>query len=154
MAKETVAILGGTGEQGLGLAYRFALAGRPVRIGSRKQDRALEAMRDVAAKVPGADVSGHENAAAVREARGGIVILSVPFEHVAGTLKSVKEELVPGTVLVSMGVPLDVKPIRLSPVGRYALQFEWSDGHDSGIYTYEYLRELCPCCTEAAQASK
>ena len=106
MSKEAVAILGGTGEQGLGLAYRFALAGRPVRIGSRKEDRALEAMRDVAAKVPGADVSGHENAAAVRAARGGIVILSVPFEHVAGTLKSVKEELVPGTVLVSMGVPL------------------------------------------------
>jgi hypothetical protein len=106
MAKETVAILGGTGEQGLGLAYRFAFAGRPVRIGSRKADRALEAMRDVAAKVPGADVSGHENAAAVREARGGIVILSVPFEHMAGTIKSVKEELVPGTLLVSMGVPL------------------------------------------------
>ena len=57
MSKEAVAILGGTGEQGLGLAYRFAIAGRPVRIGSRKEDRALEAMRDVAAKVPGADVS-------------------------------------------------------------------------------------------------
>jgi hypothetical protein len=106
MAKESVAILGGTGEQGLGLAYRFAKAGRPVRIGSRKEDRALEAARDVLAKAPGADVSGHENAAAVRSALGGIVILSVPFEHTAGTLKSVKEELRPGTVLVSMGVPL------------------------------------------------
>lgn len=106
MSKEAVAILGGTGEQGLGLAYRFAVAGRPVRIGSRKEDRALEAMRDVAAKVPGADVTGHENAAAVREARGGIVILSVPFEHMAGTIKAVRDELAPGTVLVSMGVPL------------------------------------------------
>ncbi len=106
MSKEAVAILGGTGEQGLGLAYRFAVAGRPVRIGSRREDRALEAMRDVAAKVPGADVTGHENAAAVREARGGVVILSVPFEHMAGTIKAVRDELVPGTVLVSMGVPL------------------------------------------------
>ncbi len=106
MSKEVVAILGGTGEQGLGLAYRFALAGRPVRIGSRKEDRALETMRDVAAKVPGADVTGHENAAAVSAASGGIVILSVPFEHMAGTIKSVKDELVPGAVLVSMGVPL------------------------------------------------
>lgn len=106
MSKEAVAILGGTGEQGLGLAYRFAAAGRPVRIGSRKEDRALEAMRDVRAKVANADVSGHENAAAVRATRGGIVILSVPFEHTAGTLKSVKDELVPGTIVVSMGVPL------------------------------------------------
>ena len=106
MSKEAVAILGGTGEQGLGLAYRFAAAGRPVRIGSRKEDRALEAMRDVAAKVAGSDVSGHENAAAVRATRGGIVILSVPFEHTAGTLKSVKDELVAGTTVVSMGVPL------------------------------------------------
>ena len=106
MSKEAVAILGGTGEQGLGLAYRFALAGRPLRIGSRKEDRALEAVRDIEAKVPGAEVSGHENAAAVRATRGGIVILSVPFEHMAGTIKGVRDELVPGTVLVSMGVPL------------------------------------------------
>ena len=106
MSKEAVAILGGTGEQGLGLAYRFAAAGRPLRIGSRKEDRALEAMRDVRARVANADVSGHENAAAVRATRGGIVILSVPFEHTAGTLKSIKEELVPGTIVVSMGVPL------------------------------------------------
>ncbi|MFI5316380.1 MAG: NADPH-dependent F420 reductase [Myxococcota bacterium] len=106
MAKEGVAILGGTGEQGLGLAYRFAKAGRPVRIGSRKEERALEAAVDVLAKVPGGDVSGHENAAAVRAARGGIVILSVPFEHVAGTIKAVRAELVPGSLLVSMGVPL------------------------------------------------
>ncbi|HXX48651.1 MAG TPA: NADPH-dependent F420 reductase [Myxococcota bacterium] len=106
MAKETVAILGGTGEQGLGLAYRFAAAGRPVRIGSRKEERALEAAKDVLAKLPGRDVSGHENAAAVRAARGGIVILSVPFEHTAGTVKAVRPELAPGTLLVSMGVPL------------------------------------------------
>ena len=106
MAKETVAILGGTGEQGLGLAYRFAAAGRPVRIGSRKEERALEAAKDVLARLPGRDVTGHENAAAVRAARGGIVILSVPFEHTAGTVKAVRAELAPGTVLVSMGVPL------------------------------------------------
>ena len=106
MAKETVAILGGTGEQGLGLAYRFAAAGRSVRIGSRKSERALAAARDVLAKVPGADVEGAENPAAVRAAQGGIVILSVPFEHSVGTLASVREELTPATVLISMGVPL------------------------------------------------
>jgi DUF971 family protein len=30
-------------------------------------------------------------------------------------------------------------------VGRYALKFRWADGHDAGIYTYELLREICPC---------
>ena len=32
----------------------------------------------------------------------------------------------------------------VQPVGHYALQFRWKDGHDTGIYTYEYLRDLCP----------
>ncbi|HEY8121157.1 MAG TPA: NADPH-dependent F420 reductase [Myxococcota bacterium] len=99
-----IAILGGTGDQGLGLALRFAAAGRPVRIGSRKQDRALAAAEEVCAKVPGAVVTGHENADATRQAE--IVILSVPFEHTAGTLKGLGDALQPGHVVVSMGVPL------------------------------------------------
>jgi ATP-binding protein involved in chromosome partitioning len=50
-------------------------------------------------------------------------------------------------------VPSDVRPVRISGVGRYALAFAWSDGHDSGIYTFESLRALCPCCARTAQAS-
>ena len=106
MSKETVAILGGTGDQGLGLAYRFAAAERPVAIGSRKLERALAAADEVNGKVPGGHVRGLENAEATREVAGGIVILSVPFEHSAGTLKAIRDELAPGSVLVSMGVPL------------------------------------------------
>ncbi len=106
MSKEIVAILGGTGEQGLGLAYRFAKAGRPVRIGSRKADRALAAADEVRAKFPDADIVGLENAEATRAVAGGIVILSVPFEHTAGTVKTIRDELTPDTVVVSMGVPL------------------------------------------------
>ncbi len=49
-------------------------------------------------------------------------------------------------LLDERNVPPDVRPVRISGVGRYALGFEWSDGHDSGIYTFEYLRDLCPCC--------
>jgi DUF971 family protein len=39
-------------------------------------------------------------------------------------------------------------------VGRYAIQFHWSDGHSTGIYTFEHLRELCTCpiCTDNAEA--
>lgn len=39
-------------------------------------------------------------------------------------------------------VPEDVHPLRIEPVGRYAIQIEWSDGHGSGIYPYDRLREL------------
>jgi len=99
-----IAILGGTGDQGLGLALRFAQAGRPVVIGSRKAERAEEAAREVAQRVPGADVSGFENLEATR--RAPIVILSVPFEHTAGTVKSIADGLQEGQILVSMGVPL------------------------------------------------
>lgn len=100
----SIAILGGTGDQGLGLALRFAKAGRRVVIGSRKAPRAEAAADEVRSQVPGADVVGLENGAATREAR--IVILSVPFEHCAGTLKEIKEVLRQGQILVSMAVPL------------------------------------------------
>ena len=101
---DAIAILGGTGDQGLGLALRFAKAGRPVVIGSRKLDRAEHAAAEVREKVPGADVTGFENAEAA--GRAPIVILSVPFEHTAGTVKGLKEALAPGQIVVSMAVPL------------------------------------------------
>lgn len=101
---EAIAILGGTGDQGLGLALRFAKAGRPVVIGSRKLDRAEQAVREVLEAVPGADVTGFENPEATTRAR--IVILSVPFEHMASTTKGIKESLSEGQIVVSMGVPL------------------------------------------------
>jgi NADPH-dependent F420 reductase len=104
--RAAVAILGGTGDQGLGLAYRFAAAGRPVRIGSRVEERALAAAEDVRTRVAGADVAGFENPEATGAVAGGIVILSVPFEHSVSTLASIRDALTPGTVLVSMGVLL------------------------------------------------
>ena len=104
MDKDAIAILGGTGDQGLGLALRFAAAGRPVVIGSRKLERAEEAAQQVAGSVPEARVRGFENAEAAASAPG--VILSVPFEHTASTVKGIREALEPGQTLVSMGVPL------------------------------------------------
>lgn len=104
MNENAIAILGGTGDQGLGLALRFARAGRPVVIGSRKLDRAVTAAGEVRGAVPEADVVGLENADATR--RAPIVILSVPFEHTASTLKGLRDVLAEGQILVSMGVPL------------------------------------------------
>ncbi len=103
-AEQTIAILGGTGDQGLGLALRFAQAGRTLVIGSRLPERAEAAAHEVEALVPGAKVTGAGNPEAT--ARAAIVILSVPFEHMAGTTKAVKDSLRPGQIVVSMGVPL------------------------------------------------
>ena len=44
--------------------------------------------------------------------------------------------------LDAAAVPQDVHPVRIQPVGRYAIQIQWSDGHDAGIYPFERLREL------------
>jgi DUF971 family protein len=44
-----------------------------------------------------------------------------------------------------------IKPTEAKPVGRYALSFTWNDGHSSGIYSWDYLREMCQCseCTKS-----
>lgn len=101
---EKIAILGGTGDQGLGLALRFCQSGREVVIGSRKEERAVEAAENVRAQVPDANVVGMGNEAATEAAE--IVILSVPFEHTAGTVKTIKDSLRAGQIVVSMAVPL------------------------------------------------
>jgi len=49
-------------------------------------------------------------------------------------------------VLRNTEVPETVHAVKLEPTGNYALRIDWSDGHSTGIYTYERLRELCPCC--------
>jgi len=42
-------------------------------------------------------------------------------------------------------IPASLERVSVSAVGNYALQFNWSDGHKTGIYSFEYLRQLCPC---------
>ena len=48
----------------------------------------------------------------------------------------------------------DVHALSMEPIGRYAIQFHWSDGHSTGIYTFEHLRELCPCPRCAGKQQK
>ena len=45
-------------------------------------------------------------------------------------------------ILKEPGIPLDVHPVKIEPVGRYAIVIHWSDGHNTGIYTWENLYEL------------
>jgi DUF971 family protein len=49
----------------------------------------------------------------------------------------------PATLLPLYEAP--ARPVEVTPVGKYALRFKWSDGHESGIYSWEYLRRVCQC---------
>lgn len=101
----TIAIVGGTGPEGSGLALRWAQAGETVIIGSRDAQRALEIARKLSEKI-GVDkqVSGTENKFACADAE--IVVLTVPFEAHAEMLKHVRPSLRPGQILVDTTVPL------------------------------------------------
>jgi NADPH-dependent F420 reductase len=101
---ETVPIIGGTGALGHGLALRWAKAGVPLVIGSRKQESADEAAQRIRERVPDAQVEGAVNAEAAT--RGPIVILTVPFRAQSENLTNLKPVLQPGQILVDATVPL------------------------------------------------
>jgi NADPH-dependent F420 reductase len=96
-----VAVVGGTGAEGSGLALRLARAGVPVRIGSRNLEKAQEAARRI-----GGNVTGHTNADAVASA--GIIVLTVPLAAQVETLKSIRGSIAPGTILIDATVPLEI----------------------------------------------
>ncbi len=106
MTTQRIAIIGGTGDQGKGLALRWAKAGYEIVIGSRAADRAQAAATEMRAQL-GADanITGAANADAAADA--GIVVLTVPFAAQTPTLKEIKDRLQPQTVLVDVTVPLE-----------------------------------------------
>jgi NADPH-dependent F420 reductase len=102
---ETVAIIGGTGPEGRGLAVRWARAGVNVILGSREETRARMAAQEIIDHLGAeAHISGADNAAAV--AKSAVVVLAVPFEAQAATLKSLKGAFRPDAVLITTTVPL------------------------------------------------
>jgi NADPH-dependent F420 reductase len=104
----TVGVLGGTGDQGRGLAYRFGLAGLKVLIGSRDAGRAAVAAAEIGCGVRG--VSNAECAAG-----GDVVIVAVPWEGHAALLESLRDVLV-GKIVVDC-----VNPLGFDAQGAYAL---------------------------------
>ena len=62
------------------------------------------------------------------------------------------DELTSQKLLNPAQVPADVHPLAVSLVGRYAVHVQWSDGHDTGIYSFEKLKSLCPCAACRATA--
>ena len=55
------------------------------------------------------------------------------------------EEFTGRRMIAEGSIPSTLERLSVAPVGNYALTFGWSDGHSTGIYTFDYLRELCPC---------
>jgi 8-hydroxy-5-deazaflavin:NADPH oxidoreductase len=106
-----VGVLGGTGPQGKGLAYRLARAGQKVIIGSRVAERA-----EAAAAELGHGIEGHDNAETAR--RSDLVIVAVPWEGHGKTLESLREEL-DGKLVVDC-----VNPLGFDKQGAYALKPE------------------------------
>src|SRR5690242_6383352 len=101
----TIAVLGGTGPEGSGLANRFARAGERIIIGSRDANRAQEVAKQLRDAIGGsAQIDGAENAAAA--ASCDIAILTVPFSGQAALLKQLKQVWKPGTTVIDTTVPL------------------------------------------------
>jgi NADPH-dependent F420 reductase len=104
-ASRPIAILGGTGPAGTGLALRWARAGETIILGSRDTQRAQEAAEAIKQKAGSqARVSGMENSAACAAAE--ILVLTVPFEGQATLLKQLKPAIRPGSILIDATVAL------------------------------------------------
>lgn len=102
---QRIAIVGGTGPEGSGLAYRWARAGESIVIGSRDPRRAEETARQLAQRAGhGANIAGMDNAAAVAQAE--IVVLAIPFSGHATLLKQLKPVWKSGTIVIDTTVPL------------------------------------------------
>src|ERR1022692_4563830 len=100
-----IAVIGGTGPAGMGLALRWARAGETIIIGSRDEKRAQQAAASIQQRLQGqANISGMENNAAC--AAADILMLTVPFEGQSSLLKKLKPDITEGSILLDATVPL------------------------------------------------
>ena len=142
----SIAVLGGTGKEGKGLAYRWAKAGYLVHIGSRDAEKAKAAAAEIQGMLSdGSSVEGMSNPEAARQAN--IVVLSVPYSAHKSTLESVKEEL-KGKILIDVTVPLvppKVATVQMPAAGSAAQEAKEILGADVQIcaafqnISYEHL---------------
>ena len=105
MGKRTIAVIGGTGDQGFGIVLRLARTGEKVVIGSRNQQKAEDAAKR-ANEILGANslVTGMENPNAA--AAADVIIMSVPFAAHVDMIKSVAGSITPEDIFVDVVVPL------------------------------------------------
>ena len=119
----TIAVVGGTGPQGRGLAYRFAAAGNQVILGSRDAGRAGEKADEINQKLGSSAVSGAENVAAIGSS--DIVLLAVPWEGHAALVTSLAESLTDKIVISC------VNPLGFDKDGPYGLVLQESAAQEA-----------------------
>ncbi len=106
-----IAILGGTGNEGFGLGFRWAAAGHEIIIGSRLAEKGANAAAEMLGQLPeGVSVKGTDNLSATQEAE--LVVLSVPYGAQEKTLATVREALA-DKLLVTVVVPVGEKAARV-----------------------------------------
>ena len=133
---KTIAIIGGTGKEGKGLAYRWVKAGYQVVIGSRSAEKAQNAVDELAEMLDDEQrsrLSGQENAAAVRSSQ--LAVLTVPYQFHKDILTALKDELA-GKFLIDVTVPLvppKVSTIQIPPEGSAALQAQLLLGEETSV---------------------
>ena len=129
----TLAILGGTGKEGAGLAMRWALSGYRVIIGSRSPDKAIGRSAEMNAEMGQDLLCGMSNADAA--AASDLVVLSVPYSAHKSTLQGVRDQC-RGKIVVDLTVPLrppEVMAVNLPAGGAAALEAQAILGHDSTV---------------------
>jgi len=129
----TIAVLGGTGKEGKGLAYRWAQAGYRVIIGSRTAEKAKAAAADLNALLGDESVVGLENVDAA--SRADILVLTVPYSAHASTLEMIRDAA-QGKILVDVTVPLvppKVTKAQMPPAGSAAQEAQSILGEDVNV---------------------
>lgn len=118
-----IAVVGGTGPQGRGLAYRFAVAGHRVVLGSRDAGRASEKADEINEKLGSAGVRGSDNASAA--AAADVVLLAVPWDGHADLVAGLADQLA-GKIVISC-----VNPLGFDAGGPYGLVLEESAAQET-----------------------
>ena len=159
---EILAVLGGTGKEGKGLAYRWAKAGYKVVIGSRDIEKAQNAAAELNALLGQNAVTGLDNGTAAKQA--AMVVLTVPYSAHKSTLETVKEAL-QGKILVDVTVPLvppKVIKVQMPPAGSAAQEareilgegVEVVDAFQSISYEHLMFGDEVPCDVLVTGSSK
>jgi NADPH-dependent F420 reductase len=151
--KKTIAVLGGTGKEGKGLAFRWAKSGHKVIIGSRDIEKAQAAAAEISAMLSVNAIVGLDNLSAAQSA--DIVVLTVPYSAHRSTLEAVNQAL-QGKILVDVTVPLvppKVTRVQMPPAGSAAQEareilgegVEVVDAFQSISYEHLMAGDEVPC---------
>jgi len=143
-----IAILGGTGKEGMGIGYRWAKAGHEITIGSRQESKALDAATKLQEMLGNKiTIAGKENLVAAKEAE--LLVLTVPFSAHKAMCEYIKEAS-EGKIVIDVTVPLvppKVTKVQMPPAGSATLEAKEILGENTSVVaafqniSYEHLVE-------------